>query len=200
MVEQVGHRAHAPRHDGRRAQRIAQIVELRARDAGLAQLAGDALEHAQEAAQAVGLLWERGVQALAIRRPALWHTNLVIGEQQRVEAVRIELVPVHPAFEADAAQDRADLAGVDAADVVQADVELPLALATEDLAAAAGDVVLLEHEDTLVVGGEVCGRAQSAQARPDHHCVPVHLAASTDRRYRYSIPIRWTRCRVSPTA
>jgi hypothetical protein len=93
-------------------------------------------------------------------------------EPQRVEAVGVHLDPLQPAIEAHTAQHAADVPAMDAADVVQADVELPLALAAEGLAAAARDVVLLTDEHTTAVRGEMGARAQPAEARPDDHDVP----------------------------
>ena len=111
-------------------------------------------------------------QAVRVGVPALGAPELEVGEDEGVEAVRVHLDELDPVVEPDALEDLCDVAGLDATDVMEADVELPLLLAAEGLAAAAGDVVLLEHEDLLAIGGEVGGRGQAAEAGTDHDRVP----------------------------
>jgi hypothetical protein len=172
VVEELRQRPHAPGDDGARAQREAQVVELRARQVDRAQLSRHVPEHLDAPADRVGLGGEGGQQPVLVLRPALRDADLVAREPQGVEAVGIHLDPLQPAVQADAAQGAADVAVVDAADVVQADVELPLALAAEGLAAAARDVVLLADEHPTTVRGQVGAGAQPAQARSDDHDVP----------------------------
>ena len=76
-------------------------------------------------------------QALGECVPALRDAEGEVGEDEGVEAVRVHLDELDPVEQADPAQDAGDPAVPDPTDVVKPDVELPLALAPEGLAAAA---------------------------------------------------------------
>ncbi len=107
--------------------------------------------------------------------PALGHPEGQVRKDQRVETVRVHLDELDPVEQAEAAQNSGDTAVPDSADVVKPDVELPLLLAPEGLAAAAGDVVLLEHQHLASVGREVCRGGQAAETRTDHDRVPLAI-------------------------
>jgi hypothetical protein len=56
---------------------------------------------------------------------------------------------------------------------VDADVELVAAAAPEDMAVAAGDVVLFEHEDAQSAHREVGGADEAADAGADDDGIPL---------------------------
>jgi hypothetical protein len=89
--------------------------------------------------------------------------------------VGVELAELDPVVQPEAAQCRRHApAGMALADVVHADVELvPVPLAAEHLAAAAGNLVLFEHQGALAGSGEIGGAGEPAEAGADDDRVPV---------------------------
>ena len=168
LVEELGHRAHPPGNDGRCLLDVLGQIGRAVGDADLAQLVHHVAHHVGDRPQAFVFLGEGLDQAPDVVVPALRHLELEVGEDEGVESLRIELGELEPVLQAEPAEDAGDLTGPDPADVVQADVELPLVLAAEGLAAAAGHVVLLEDQHPLADRREVCRGGETGEAGADH--------------------------------
>ena len=164
-VEQIGERGALPAQHRGRLEGEPDRVEDRARRRGREQLAGDRAERADAALQPLLLVRERLHQPVEIVVPAGGHPEGEVGEDERVEAVAVHRQELDLALEADAAEDPGDRAArLAVAEVVEPDVELPLALAAEDVRGATGDVVLLEHDRSQPVGLQISGGRQPTES------------------------------------
>jgi len=120
---------------------------------------------------------ELGDQALLVLLPRGGHTELEVGEHQRVEAVGVELGEAHPVAHAERPVDVAEQpTGTQLAHVVDTHVELEpvvAVVAPEHLGVAARHIVGLQHEHLLAGAPETRRSTQPSGPGTDDDGIPL---------------------------
>lgn len=132
--ERQGGERHRP---GAGADRPPPVRGRRGRGQVTVERLGQSPQHGDHAPQATGVLGESGDQIGLVGIPPAGDLEFQVGAADDVETIDIERQPVHPVVDPQASHQGRDLAlGSAVADVVDAALELPPALAAEDMGAA----------------------------------------------------------------